>query len=469
MKTSILTYLTGAYCILLMIAPIETVRAQPPQATFDYVQKYESVPNVVFESRRQRLSEQLDESMIALVFAADKKVRQNDVHYEYRQNSNLLYLTGIETDNVILVLLNDGAQTRELAFCKERNTREEVWGGLRPGIEGVKQRGIADVRPIETFSSFMDSVLTEEWIVCVESNLPTNIVVNPVSQEPLYMSEAARTYLREQWPNIGYNTSIVQRAVGNMRAVKDTTEIRLLQTAIDITGASLVDMMKIVEDGMTEHRLRAEIEYGFAKRGAQYEGFPSIVGAGNNTCIVHYTESTDTAHNDELLLVDCGAEYSGYTADVTRTIPVNGTFDEEQTLIYELVLRAQDSAIAACVPGAQFRDPSRVANRIIGDGLLELGITTSRDQTRWYFPHGTSHYLGLDVHDVITAYTLQPGTVLTVEPGIYIPEGSPCDEKWWGIGVRIEDDILVGATQPENLSAHIPRTIQEIETIMQED
>ncbi len=444
------------------------VVAQPPDIDFAYKPIYtQSQPESVFAQRRTHIANALDNKMMALVFSADKRNRQNDVYYPYRQSSNMLYLTGIEVPDIILMIAKSEDSVHQIVFCRERNIRAEVWSGLRPGLDGIRAKGFSDVRPIETFSAVMDSILTPEWIVCVESTLPTPIVVNPVSQEPHYMSEAGRTYLREKWPNIGVNTSILQRLLGNMRVRKNEYEVQLLNTAVGITGESYSDVMKLVQPGLTEHQVRAHIEFGFAKRGAQTVGFPSIVATGNNTCIVHYTEATDTLQDGDLLLMDCGAEFDGYTADVTRTIPVNGTFSREQALVYTLVLKAQDSAIAACTVGANFRDPGQIATTIIANGLLELGITSSKDETRWYFPHGTSHYLGLDVHDITTTYALDAGSVLTVEPGIYIPVGSPCDPKWWGIGIRIEDDVLVTKNGPVNLSEQIPRTIEAIEHTMQ--
>jgi Xaa-Pro aminopeptidase len=198
-------------------------------------------------------------------------------------------------------------------------------------------------------------------------------------------------------------------------------------------------------------------------------GYPSICGAGNNACVLHYTSNRKISDSTELILVDMGAEYHGYTADITRTIPVNGRFSPEQAVLYNIVLEAQNAGIAACTPGADFRASHRAAEKVIARKLKELGIIQQEKDVDTYFMHGTSHYLGLDVHDAGTYGALKEGVVLTVEPGIYIPEGAACDKKWWGIGIRIEDDILVTSSRPMVMTRALPRTIAELESLMQQD
>jgi Xaa-Pro aminopeptidase len=209
--------------------------------------------------------------------------------------------------------------------------------------------------------------------------------------------------------------------------------------------------------------VQALMEYEFKSRGSEYVGYPSINGSGANSCILHYETNQRTLQDGDLLLNDCGAEYHGYSADVTRTIPVNGKFSTEQKIIYELVLAAQDAAFAVCKPGNQFSDPHNAALKVITAGLKQLGIIQTDNQARIYFPHGTSHHLGLDVHDMGSRSTLQPGMIFTVEPGIYIPPNSNCDKKWWSIGVRIEDDLLITNDGYRNLSAGAPRAVEDIE------
>ena len=219
---------------------------------------------------------------------------------------------------------------------------------------------------------------------------------------------------------------------------------------------------------MTEYQTEAIVEYVFKHHGAEYPGFPSIQGSGENSCILHYTSNRKPLYSNNLLVSDIGAEYHGYTADVTRTLPVDGKFSPEEKAIYNIVLEAQQAGIDACKKGNKFWDPHKAAQAVIAKRLLELGIIKHSYEVNKYFIHGTSHYLGLDVHDAGLYNSLQPGNVITVEPGIYIPAGSDCDPKWWNIGVRIEDDILITEDQPEVLSSKAPRKVEEIENLMQQ-
>jgi Xaa-Pro aminopeptidase len=224
--------------------------------------------------------------------------------------------------------------------------------------------------------------------------------------------------------------------------------------------------MKALRPDMSEMEVQGLHEFVYKKYGAEFEGYPSIVGAGANGCILHYETNDKPRIGSDLILMDCGAEYHGYTADVTRTAPPSGKFSPEQKQIYELVLAAQEAAFQACKPGAPFQAPHQAANKVIVDGLKKLGIIKTEAEVRTYFPHGTSHYLGLDVHDRGSYGPLKAGNVITVEPGIYIPAGSDCDKKWWNIGVRIEDDILITGSGWENLSKDAPRTVAEVEAMM---
>jgi Xaa-Pro aminopeptidase len=254
--------------------------------------------------------------------------------------------------------------------------------------------------------------------------------------------------------------------MSELRQIKLHEELVLMQKAIDITLSAQIALMKSLEDGMTEYQTEAIIEYVFKKEGAEYPGFPSIQGGGENSCVLHYVSNRKQLSNEHLLVSDVGAEYRGYTADVTRTLPVDGKFSEEEKAIYNLVLKAQNAGIRACIAGNTFRSTHEATTEIITAGLLKLGIIKEKREVRKFFMHGTSHYLGLDVHDWGTYENLEAGNVITVEPGIYIAEGSDCDPKWWNIGVRIEDDILITDGEPINLSEAAPRTIEAIEKIM---
>jgi Xaa-Pro aminopeptidase len=254
--------------------------------------------------------------------------------------------------------------------------------------------------------------------------------------------------------------------LATLREIKTAEELVLLTKAVRISAIGQVEVMKAMKPHMSETELQGIHEFVYKKYGAEYEGYPSIVGAGNNGCILHYIENSKTKLGNELVLMDLGAEYRGFTADVTRTIPANGVFSEEQKAIYQIVYDAQEAGIAAYVIGESMATPNLLSKKIVDQGLFQLGIINSLDEKHPYYPHGTSHHIGLDVHDPGNYGNFEENMVVTMEPGIYIPEGSNCDEKWWGIGIRIEDDILVLKTGPVNLSAEAPRTIEEIEKMM---
>lgn len=264
------------------------------------------------------------------------------------------------------------------------------------------------------------------------------------------------------------DSKVLPMAMAKLRETKTPEEMKLLKKAIEISAVGQIEVMKAMHPNMSETEIQGVHEYVYKKYGAEYEGYPSIVGGGNNGCILHYIENNKTEIGEDLVLMDLGAEYHGYTADVTRTIPANGKFTSEQKAIYDIVYNAQEAGIKASVVGAPFQAPGRAAYQVVAEGLLKLGIIKEEKDTRIYFPHGTSHYLGLDVHDTGTYGPFKANTVITVEPGIYIPEGSDCDKKWWGIAVRIEDDILITEDGPINLSGLAPRTTEAIEAMMKQ-
>ena len=256
--------------------------------------------------------------------------------------------------------------------------------------------------------------------------------------------------------------------MASLREIKSKEELVLLTKAIRISAMGQREIMKAMHVGMSESEVQGIHEFIYKKYGSEFEGYPSIVGAGGNGCILHYIENSKTKVENDLVLMDLGAEYHGYTADVTRTIPANGIFTSEQKQVYELVFQAQEAGIAASKVGISFGTLDAVARKIINQGLVKLGIAKSEKEANKYFPHGLGHHIGLDVHDPGLYNTLENNMVITVEPGIYIPVGSNCDKKWWGIAVRIEDDILITTNGPVNLSAEAPRTVKEIEELMKE-
>ena len=263
-----------------------------------------------------------------------------------------------------------------------------------------------------------------------------------------------------------FDVEKLETIMGDLREVKAPFELKQLKRAIEISAIGQVEVMKALHPGMSEREVQGIHEYVFKKYGAAYEGYPSIVGAGNNACVLHYIENSDDPSETDLMLMDLGAEYEGYTADVTRTLPVKGTFSEEQRLLYQIVYDAQEAGIAQSVIGATTAEVTKATQEVVTKGLIELGIITDASEFRRYYPHGAAHHIGLDVHDLSNYGPLPENAIITVEPGIYIPKNSPCDPKWWGIGIRIEDDILITKEGPINLSAGAPRAWKAIETMM---
>ncbi|MBI2794443.1 MAG: aminopeptidase P N-terminal domain-containing protein [Ignavibacteria bacterium] len=458
--------------------------------TFDYEVFDTDMPSKrVFKERRERLLDSLPGNSIAVVLSADERNRQNDVDYEYRQNSNLLYLTGYPHPNAVLLLSSsgiviNGRKFHEVMFIEERVAEKEQWTGTTAGPKETMQvYGLDTALASTKLTEFVNAVLKNDstssqaqpgqtLVARAEQGIdklfvagwPTKSVFMPLLGKNMYIDKESRKGLTSSFPALQIVSQI--DALVAMREVKDTAELRLMRKAIDVTVAGHRYAMSRTKPGMKEFEIEALIEFGFKAGGAEDVGYPSIVGSGYNACILHYIANRRAAKSGDMILADCGAEYHGYTADVTRTFPLSGSFTEEQKTIYNIVLEAQDSGIAACRAGMQFKDPHRAAMRVVVRRLIEIGIISDAADAQRYFMHGTSHYLGLDVHDVGRGGLLQPNSVITVEPGIYIAAGSACDKRWWNIGVRIEDDILITDADPINLSGALPRKAAEIEALV---
>ncbi len=269
-------------------------------------------------------------------------------------------------------------------------------------------------------------------------------------------------------PKTNIDILSLEAYMSSLREIKSPEELKLLKKAIEISAVGQIEIMKAMHPNMSEAEIQGVHEFVYKKYGAEYEGYPSIVGGGHNGCILHYIENNKTKVGNDLVLMDLGAEYRGYTADVTRTIPANGKFSDEQRAIYDIVYAAQEAGIAELTVGNNFSVSHQATEKVINKGLLKLGILKSLDENHNYYPHGSSHHIGLDVHDPGEYGTFKANMVITVEPGIYIPENSNCDKKWWGIAVRIEDDILITDKGPINLSARAPRKADAIEKMMQQ-
>lgn len=422
----------------------------------------------------------------------------------------------------------NGKMTDEQIFMQNRDPRAEMWNGKRLGTEGMmSELGIEDAVLNSEFAAKsginlqdFDKILTfslSESIEGSSSNDPLIQMVNEfksataypeklnevsaqvyrmiknsdlessdrvvqmlkryerqypdMMEDPLISSfmnaesPEKRMVVKGEIPEQKLDISSLESMMSALREIKTPEEIVLLKKAVLISAIGQIEVMKAAKVGMTEREIQGVHEFIYKRYGAEELGYPSIVGGGNNGCILHYIENDKRDLTDRLLLMDLGAEWRGYTADVTRTIPINGKFNAEEKAIYELVYQAQEAGIAISKPGATFQDIDVAGRQIINDGLAKLGII-KKGESHMYFPHGTSHHIGLDVHDRGTRDPLKEGVVFTIEPGIYIPEGSDCDPKWWGIAVRIEDDILITKDGAVNLSGDAPRTVAAIEEMM---
>ena len=440
-------------------------------AQFQYVvYDTDGIPASVYAARRDSIARSLAPKSVLAVFAADVRNRENDVDHEYRQDSDLLYLTGYPDPGATLLIAPagidvNGTKHTSVLFVKERVREQEQWTGLVMGPTETRTHLGVPALPARELRTRLDSLLAATDTLHIAS-LPTNSLMLPLVATPLSASQELTRRLREQHAELKIRTNYPRLAA--MREVKDTAEIRLLRKAVAISIEGHLAAMKKAKPGSFEYQVEADIEHGFKHHGAEDVGYPSIVGSKYNACILHYTTNRRQTKPGDLILADCGAEYHGYTADITRTFPVSGRFTKEQRTLYDVVLEAQDSGIAAAKAGAPFNAMHAAAKSVITRRLKDLGIIKDPAEVSRYFMHGTSHYLGLDVHDPGTRGPLRPGVVVTVEPGIYIAEESPCDRKWWNIGIRIEDDILVTDQGPENMSAALPRAAADIEALMNE-
>lgn len=434
------------------------------------------------EGRREALRAAMPDNAVAVFFANPVRNRSNDVDYLYHQDPDLYYLTGYKEPHAVLFIFKDnqtdleGNSYKELFFVQEKNPMAEMWTGIRMGIEGVQQtleiqnayNGSAFKNYPLDFSSF-DKILFYDFKNDVRDNVRDEAdlysLIEQFKSKVNYTGEANELTPEPQKNNL--DLTELNNIMNDLRGIKMPEEIDLIRKAVLISSVGQVEVMKAMKPGLSETEIQGIHEFVFKKYGSEYEGYPSIVGAGHNGCILHYQENAKPEiESTEMILMDLGAEYHGYTADVTRTIPVDGKFSPEEKAIYDLVYKAQEEAIQLCKPGTTFGQLTTVAKDIINQGLADLGIINSASDRHLYFPHGLSHHLGLDVHDKGNYNRLEAGMVITIEPGIYIPEGSDCDPKWWNIAVRIEDDILITTDGFENLSAFAPRTSEEIEKTM---
>ena len=427
----------------------------------------------MFAERRARLMELLGGG--AAIFAAGHEtLRNGDVEHEYRQPSTFYYLTGFEEPDAVAVL-RPGHDEPFALFVRPHDPAAAIWVGQRAGVEGAQEHFGADVAyPIEELEEQLPELLSE--VDTIHFSLGGDEEVQALVSEIVASRRGAAVRGGRAIERVCDPFPLV----AGMRLVKSEAEIALLQRAIDVTGAGIEAAVRATRPGMHEYEVQAVLEAEYRRLGSPRNGFPSIVASGANSCTLHYTSNRRRIEDGDLLLLDTGAEIEYYGADVTRTIPANGAFSAEQRAVYDIVLAANRAGIERCATGATIEDVHAAATEVVVRGLVDLKVLSGDVEAlieekahRPYFMHSTSHWLGLDVHDV-GAYKsgdapteLLPGMVLTVEPGIYLaPDAEGVPEPLRGIGIRIEDDVLVTADGPRNLSGGIPSDAAALEELV---
>lgn len=427
----------------------------------------------LYAQRRKQLMKMMGEDSIAILPAAPLLIRNRDVEHSFRQDSDFYYLSGFVEPEAVVVLVPGRQKAEYILFCRERDKVKETWNGHRYGPEGaVEHFGADDAFPIDDLEDILPGLMEH----C--DSVYYTIGLNPeFDKQVMNCVNSLRRGSRGgvQAPNEFVSLDYL---LHDMRLYKGREEIKLMRTAAKISVQAHINAMKLCQPGKNEYELEAELLYEFNRNGAGW-AYPSIVGSGANSCILHYTENDQLLKDGDLVLIDAGAEYGGYAADITRTFPVNGKYSKAQKEIYDLVLAAQEAAMKKTKPGNHWNDPHKAAVRVMTKGMIELGLLKGKlsdlikeKAYSKYYMHRTGHWLGMDVHDVGDYKVddewrlLEPGMALTIEPGLYIPAGSKCAKRWWNIGVRIEDDVVITRDGYDLLTKGLPRTTEEVEAVM---
>ena len=478
------------------------IRITPPAPKFDDAERQSELAG-----RRAAVAKAMSDNSLMILFSAEPKNYAGDVDFYYRQENNLYYLTNLRQTGATLVLIKEGGNAREILFLPKRNPAAETWNGKMYSRDQATQiSGVKTILDSSELNNFLQSLKDKKTFSAKDGSISL-----PAFPENLYLlipdsdkdGDGLAEFRKENEfmkTFSGYKITNAQDIFAGLRLIKSPMEIKLMQHAIDITTEAQMRSMAMVGQANREYEVQAEVEYTFRRRNADYWGYPSIVGCGPNATTLHYVESQGEVKKGDLMLMDVGAEYDHYTADVTRTFPVNGKFTKEQAEIYQIVYDAQEAAAKTVKPGATFNQPGAAAAEIIKQGLAKLGLITAPnakyelsfngksyevDQYRLWYMHGFGHWLGMNVHDVGDyGAALKEGMIFTNEPGIYIREDAldylpdtpankaflakvrPAFEKYKNIGVRIEDDMLVTKTGVEWMTKALPRTIADVESFM---
>jgi Xaa-Pro aminopeptidase len=429
-----------------------------------------------FARRRQALMNMMGPGSIAILPAAPHYRRNRDTEYRYRQDSDFYYLTGFPEPEAVLCLIPGRAAGEVVMFCRERDREMEIWNGYRAGPEGaVAEFGASDAFPITDIDDIIPGLIEGRQRVYVSMGAQPIFDkrlmewVNSIRAKVRAGAHAPEEFL------------MLDHLLHDLRLFKSGEEMKIMRRAAAISTQAHRRAMQICKPGLYEYELEAEIMHQFLRSGCAAPAYNSIVGSGANACILHYVENNRQMQDGDLVLIDAGGELDHYASDITRTFPVNGRFSPEQKAIYELVLQSQLAAIEVVKPGMHWNSAHEIVVEVLTRGLVELGLLQGsvaecieKESYRQFFMHRTGHWLGMDVHDVGDYKVdgnwreLEPGMVMTVEPGLYIaPDCLTVDAKWRGIGVRIEDDVLVTKSGHEVLTQAAPKTVADIEALMQ--
>ena len=437
------------------------------------------IANSEYRARQNKLYQTLQNDDLLIICASPETIHSNDVHHPFRTQSNLLYLCGWTEPDAVFCAKHNGSKWESHLFVQPKDTLKEIWEGRRPGIEGA----LADW-PIDTAHSVaeLDKILGE--YIAESSRVLHRMGVKSNVDDLVIDAIQRRDRTRQRLGSGPISIEDPSNRIAEMRLIKSPAEIAQMQFASDVSSLAHTAAMKHGGKGATENQLQSVIEGFFRYAGTSGWSYPSIVGSGENATILHYKENEDKCGDGDVVLIDAGAEFRGYAADITRSWPNNGKFTDAQKEIYQLVLDSQLAAIDECVVGNPYNAPHEAARKVLAEGLIRLGVITQNldealdmksGQLKDWYMHNTSHWIGLDVHDVGVYLPdgkprlLESGMCLTVEPGLYFGAWRPdvvCPERYANIGIRIEDDILVTDDGPVVLTDKCPKTIDEIEYII---
>ena len=428
--------------------------------------------NAIYKSRRNNLSEKLPKNSVLLIPGANTQYRNADSAYAFRQDSNFYYLSGFCEPDSLMAIINNDDGINSIIFVPPKDKLKEIWDGHRAGPIGTVKEFLFDKA---YDNSEIDNMMPEILFGCDQVLYPIG-KKNGFDQKVIDWTTEASSKDRH---SKSINILDASSTIGNARLIKDDHEISLIKKACDISAEAHIEAMKNVKNAESEQSIESLYVYEFSKRGGRFPAYTPIVAGGENACVLHYIENNKKLNKNELLLVDAGCEYEMYASDITRTYPISGKFSKEQLEIYKIVLDAMNAAIDKVKDGNNIMEPQQISEKIITNGLVELGLLHGDPEDlhkkgafKDFYMHKIGHWLGLDVHDAgdymegDDFIKFKPGMITTIEPGIYISRSMDVDDKWKGIGIRIEDDILVTKDGNENLTKKVPSDPAEIESLM---